>query len=575
MTADAPPPAPPGEGDPDTALYRLGLAYARLGRWRRAAAAFRRLARRRPDLGAAQLGLAEALLRLAQPQAAAEAAAAALRLDPGSPEAHRLLGVALACRRRFAEAAEAFRAWTAAAPRAAAAEFALARALLLAGDEPGAEAACRRAVGRDRKLFRAHLLLARIALAHGRLGHAQAHLKDAVEARPQAASLRAMLARVLLLRSRLQGAAKMAQMALAADPGCDAASLVIAELYIVDGNFAEARALLSRLGERRPDWPELRQLEAQLAARGALSPEPPRLSEPPAATEDAGPADGDRPGWNESEPAGYSPQPAAAAVAIGMIPLYVERDLLDQIFLLRALILRHLSIHYRETRVGFFLEYLRPTIVIVLHYILFTALKKPMPSKIPIELFIIGSFTTWFTAVHVLRSTSNPAKDGTGIPGVTDLHLAIARMVWEFLSMLSFAVFCVMLLKLVGRPEPIPNFPELVLYFALAALIGLGIGLILKALGRVFASTETIKKNVLWILYVTSGHYFSIAEGRHGLAPYIWWNPLLHISELTRRALYPGYPTELVTIWYPAGMAAGLIFTGLVLEKCTQNRARE
>ncbi|HEV2300804.1 MAG TPA: tetratricopeptide repeat protein [Stellaceae bacterium] len=422
-------------------------------------------------------------------------------------------------------------------------------------------------------------MLARLALARGKLGRAQAHLKDAVEARPQAASARAMLARVLLRRSRLRGAGKMAQLALAVDPGCDSAALVVAELHIVDGNFAEARAILRQLRERRPDWVELRTLDRELAEAGSSAAlrRPPLLEPVPEVAEEA--ADdrasaGNEPGWGAQAAGGFSADPRAGALAISLVPLYADNDFLDQIFLMRALILRQLRLHYRETSFGFFLEYLRPTLVIVLHYIMFTALKKPMPSKIPIELFIIGSFTTWFAAVHVLRGTSNSARDATGIPGVTDLHMAVARTVWEFLSMLSYAVFCVVLLKLIGRPEPIPNLPELVLYFALATLIGLGIGLILKALGRMFASMETVRKNILWILYVTSGHYFSIAEGRHGLAPYVWWNPLLHISELTRHALFPGYPIALVALWYPTLMAAVLIIAGLMLDKWAVNRIR-
>lgn len=580
MTVNDPPPGPPENGDSDAALYQRGLAYARLGRWGRAASLWRRLVRRRPDLLAARLRYGEALLRLGKPAAADEEAAAALRLEPGSPEARRLRGVALARLRRFAEAAEAFRAWIAVAPREAAAEFSLARALLLMADEAGAEAACWRAAAHDRNLARAHLLLARIALAHGKLGQAQAHLKDAVDARPRAASLRAMLARVMLRRSRLQGALKMARTALAIDPGCDSAALVIAELNIVDGKFAEAQAILRQLAERRPDWVELHALERELAEAnpdGARR-EPPLLIEPaPEDAEEAAEdwhAAGEQQGWGGDRPGGFSAGATSGAAAITMPPLYAENDFLDQVFLLRALILRQLRLHYRETSVGFLLEYLRPTIVMTLHYILFTALKKPMPSKIPIELFIIGSFTTWFCAVHVLRGTSNSARDSSGMPGVTDLHLAIARTVWEFLSMLSFAVFCVLLLKFCGRAEPIPNLPKLILYFALAATIGLGLGLILKGLGRVFASMETVRKNILWILYVTSGHYFSIAEGRHGLAPYVWWNPLLHISELTRQALFPGYPTQLVNLWYPMLMAALLVIAGLMLDKWAEKRVR-
>ena len=198
-----------------------------------------------------------------------------------------------------------------------------------------------------------------------------------------------------------------------------------------------------------------------------------------------------------------------------------------------------------------------------------------MPAKIPVELFIIGSFTIWFAAVHVLRGTGHAKKDAMGIPGVTELHMAVSRMAWEFLSMLSYTVLCVLLLKILGFNVPYPNIPETTLYFALAALLGFGFGLLLQACGRVFAATETLKKNFLWILYVTSGHYFSISQGRHGLAAYVWWNPLLHLSELERQALYPGYPTELVALWYPAVIAAALIILGLMLEKCTRHLARD
>ena len=500
---------------------------------------------------------------------------------PASAEAARRRGNALARERRFAEAAEAYRAWAAAAPREAAAEFSLARALLLDGDEAAAAAACRRAAARDRGFFRAHLLLARLALAHGKPAHAQAHLKDAVDARPQAASLRAMLARVLLRRSRLRAAAKMAQTALAADPDCDAAALVLAELRIVDGDLAGARQMLRRLAERRPDWPELRELEEQIDARAILPPQPQREPATPAARRDPPPlaAAGGREGEAATHPEDRSdllPAGAGAGVAVLAAPrIYAPVTSFEQMLLMRALILRQLRLHYRETRFGFLLEYVRPTVVMGLHFLLFEALKKPMPAKIPVELFIIGSFATWFAAVHVMRSTSHAPKDAAGIPGVSELHIALSRMAWEFMSMLSYSILCVVVLKLCGRPEPLPNLPKLTLYFALATLLGLGIGLVLQSLARVFASIETVNKNLFWILYVTSGHYFSVSAGRHGLADLVLWNPLLHISELTRQALYPGYPTALVSVVYPVAVAAGLIITGLVLERCTRHPLRD
>jgi capsular polysaccharide transport system permease protein len=264
--------------------------------------------------------------------------------------------------------------------------------------------------------------------------------------------------------------------------------------------------------------------------------------------------------------------PALAIAGINSAALFPNTDFLDQIFLLRALILRHLRLLYRDTRFGFLIEYVRPSIVIAFHYVLFTWLKRPMPAKIPTELFIIGSFTIWFSATHVMHAAPSADRQAAGFPGVTSVHLLLARTLWEYLSMLSFAMFCVILLKIIGLREPIPDLSLSALYFLLAATIGLGLALILLALGRVSAVTSTLDKNLYWILFVTTGHYFSIATVQPVIANIVWYNPLLHLVELQRHALYPGYPTALVSYWYPAVVAAGLVIFGLILEKCTRHR---
>jgi capsular polysaccharide transport system permease protein len=261
-----------------------------------------------------------------------------------------------------------------------------------------------------------------------------------------------------------------------------------------------------------------------------------------------------------------------AAAAVSVAPFEAQTDLFDHVFQIRALILRELRLHHRGTRLGFLLEYVRPALVMTLHYVIFTAINKYMPAKIPVELFIIGSFTTWYACAHVIRATMGGKKHTADIQGVTEIHLAIAKTVWEFFSMFSFCIFCVAVLALIGWPEPVPEIPATVVNFALAVCLGLGIGLILQALGRVFPSMDMLKKPVLWILFITSGHYFSISGGRHGLWMYMWFNPCLHLAELQRHAFDPGYPTQLVTVWYPAVTAAGLIITGLMLNKWTRQR---
>ncbi len=566
--------------DPEI-LFEIGCAEEGRKRWEEASRYFARAVALAPDWAKARTRWGALLFRLGNSEEALAQTKAALRLDPQSAEAHRLHGAVFYRRRRFAEAAAAFKTWAKAAPKEAEALFSEGRALLMTGERKAAANAFRRAAERDFGLLRAHLFLARMALAEKKLAKAERHLKDALQCRPQRAILLALLAKVLLRRSRLQAAGSRARAALALDPGCDTAALVVAELHIVDGEWAKALPILSTLAEKRPDWAELRALDArfpevsprQAASAGAarIRAAEPRLPQTPLpAPQEQRPF-----AFEKADFAIVSPGPGLGVAAIEAPSPYRAGDILDQLFLLRALILRQLRLHYRETRVGFLLEYVRPLVVMILHTIVFTALNKRMPAKIPVELFVIGSFTIWFACVHVIRGTMHARTKATGVPGVTETHLDIARTVWEFLSMFSLCIACVYLLKIFGFPVPFPNIPQTVLYFILAVLLGLGFGLIFRALSRRFPSTEALHKNFIWILYLTSGHYYSIAYGRHGLADYLWWNPLLHLSEMERRALYPGYPTELVTLWYPAVMAAGFIIFGLLLDKWTRHLAHD
>jgi capsular polysaccharide transport system permease protein len=488
--------------------------------------------------------------------------------------------------RRFAEAANAFIGWAEQAPeQRLPASLGAARALLLAGDRSAAEEWCRRAVdgeAADPGQFRAHLLLARLALAENRLGQAQLHLRSAIGSRPEVTTLRATLARVMMRRSRFEMALATAQEALARDPGCLSATLVIAELHLVGGDTAKAAELLRQLEQQRPDWAELLRLRERLPE---FRPRRDRPSTPAAQPLPGLPARRDRADavsraivttadFADVRPGGYAYGGGAVATTISLLPAAPRIDIFDQIAFLRALILRELRLHYRDSKLGFLLGYVRPACVMTLHYIVFVAINKYMPAKIPTELFIIGSFTPWYATSHTLRGTMGNYR--VVLPaGVTEVHRGVAKMIWEFLSMLTYCFVVIAVLDLFGWHEPIPSIPITILIFALSAMLGLGLGFTLQACSRVFPATETLKKSVIWILFITSGHYFSISGGRHGLWIYMWFNPCLHMAELERHALDPGYPTELVTIWYPIAVAILLLIVGLVLNKCTRHLARD
>jgi tetratricopeptide (TPR) repeat protein len=253
------------------AWHQLAAVEAQTGRPVRAAAALRRVVTLQPGWVSARLRYGQLLFHLAKMDLAMEQAVAILHLDPHVSEAHRLFGLALCRRRRFAEAATAFAAWVRSSPGEAKALFFLARARTLAGDQQAARSACLRAIALDPTFVRGHLLMARIALTNGNLWQGQTHLKTAIDLRPKSAILRARLAEVMLARSQYKAAIKMAKSAYACGGDCDRAILVIAKCHIGLGEIVKARSVLTRLERQRPNWAELGGLRAALSLHRSTS----------------------------------------------------------------------------------------------------------------------------------------------------------------------------------------------------------------------------------------------------------------------------------------------------------------
>jgi ABC-type polysaccharide/polyol phosphate export permease/Flp pilus assembly protein TadD len=478
------------------------------------------------------------------------------------PAARRLTAAGQARLRRLAEAAPGIRAAAEAAPGDPVAWLRLGRARWLVGDAPGAQAAARQALRLQPGLLRAHLLLARIAEAHGRHQQVLAHLRDAVGHAPLAAALRARLAAAQLRRGQPDTALRTAREALGQDPGCDAASLVVAQCHLARGDATRAGLVLSRLQRARPDWPELREILAALPG-AAAPPEP--VAEPVA-----------EPGAVAAAPAALvaerrvRPAPdlrAAPAMAPRRPrPTLPEAGLVEHLFILRALMLRNLRQKYRANPLGLLLELVRPITVVVAHYALFEVVNKPMPAEIPVVVFVLAGFSVWFAFNFSAQGALGGGRWPAGavhLPGVTLMHVRLARALWPLLVNFSFCLLALLPAPLWGGATVLPDLPLTALVFAIAGTLGFGFALCVERLEDAWPAFRPIEKLLNWGLFVTCGLYFSINHVLPVLAGVFLFNPVLHLVEFERHAFDPGYPLRLVSLAYPATLAVGLLLAGL------------
>jgi capsular polysaccharide transport system permease protein len=248
-------------------------------------------------------------------------------------------------------------------------------------------------------------------------------------------------------------------------------------------------------------------------------------------------------------------------------------NLIDNVFVFRALILRELKVRYRDSRAGFLVEFVRPTAVIVAHYYFFIALQKPMPANIPVGLYVIAGFSLWYGFSHAVSGVLRGSGGAVMIPGVTAMHLRIARSAWELLFYLSYALAAVITLHVFGAVTSSPNVPLTFLVFGLAGALAFGYALLVDGVRSFMPIIASVTKVFTWALFITSGIYFSISQTPLVLAEVFWFNPLLHLVEYQRHAVDPGYPIGLVTLLYPAVWATGLLLAGLMLNRCCRHLA--
>jgi capsular polysaccharide transport system permease protein len=259
----------------------------------------------------------------------------------------------------------------------------------------------------------------------------------------------------------------------------------------------------------------------------------------------------------------------AAANTLSMGDAYPRFTLADHLFIVRALILRNLKLRYQETRLGFLSEFFVPIGIMAMHFYAFTLMGRFMPAGIPVELFVLGGFTTWFTLSHAARGSmlSRRSRIPQIVGGVTHLHSLIAAAAWECLAFTALCFVSLLLLMLFGHDEPMPDVPLSVAVYVVAATAGMGMRMILDALGELFSLISHLKVAIFWLTFLTSGIYFSACRIDGALAPFALYNPALHLLEFQRHALFPGYPIAMVSMVYPIACALVLLLSGLIIDR--------
>jgi ABC-type polysaccharide/polyol phosphate export permease len=217
---------------------------------------------------------------------------------------------------------------------------------------------------------------------------------------------------------------------------------------------------------------------------------------------------------------------------------------------------------------GLLAEFVRPAAICILHYFTFWAVNKKMPSGVSLEQFIWAAFLVWFTFSQIYFTLEKTHSGGTlRFPGVSAMHLRLAICAWSVSANAVFTYVSVLLMMVFGDNIALPDVPLTAYILLLTAMLGLGLGLFSEAVCRVVPFLEIFFHLFPWMIFLSSGIYFSIMNVPRQLAVVDLYNPVLHLVEYERYAFDAGYPIALVSWSYPTACATGVLLVGLALNR--------
>lgn len=148
---------------------------------------------------------------------------------------------------------------------------------------------------------------------------------------------------------------------------------------------------------------------------------------------------------------------------------------------------------------------------------------------------------------------------------VKPIDTVLARAMLETIIYVTVYIFLMLIVWAAGEYFSVANLLQLVGAWSLLIIFSCGAGLIFMVIGKTYIETQKLLPILLKPLYFISGIMFPLHAVPKDYWPFLLWNPLLHVVELSRAAVMPGYSSEGVSLIYLAILTLTTLFLGLAI----------
>lgn len=256
------------------------------------------------------------------------------------------------------------------------------------------------------------------------------------------------------------------------------------------------------------------------------------------------------------------------------IPLPKRSAWASQVLVIKALFKREITTRFGEYQLGFVWMLLEPLLSVLVIGVLLGSFGGRAVPEIPYPFFVLNGKLLLNLFTGPLNSSLNAMKANRGLmiyPNVRALDPFIARFVYELITTLfSFTVFCVIGMWM-GIKVSLGGLDILAACYLITWLMGCGLGLICAVAVAHYKELEKILDVILSPLVFISAVMFPMSALTNSMQNILLFNPLVHVIELSRKALFPFYFAEGADLFYPFSIAVVVVSLGLMLFHSNRN----
>lgn len=234
----------------------------------------------------------------------------------------------------------------------------------------------------------------------------------------------------------------------------------------------------------------------------------------------------------------------------------------------KALFLREIKTRFGKFRLGYLWAALEPMAhMLILLSIIGFIMHRTMPD-ISFPVFLINGIIPFFVFSNISNRSIGAIEANQGLFNyrpVRPIDTIIARAILESLIYAFVYILLMMIVGLLGEEFEIVNVITLILTWFFLIILSSGVGLIFMVISKTMPETEKFLPILIKPLYFISCIMFSLHNIPKEYWPYLLWNPIVHIVELSRASVVPGYSSDGVSIYYLAFCSLLTLFIGLAL----------